>query len=115
MKRHTVHSVLDDLIHQEYKNIEILVFDDESEDNSVAVIAGFMTSDPRIRLIASTGLPDGWLGKMHACHILSQHATGDYFLFLDADVRIHRDAVVKAVSYPEDITRWDCFPFFPSR
>jgi len=98
-EEHTIGIILDDLIHQEFKNIEILVFDDESEDNSADVIAKFRKIDPRIRLIPSSGLPDGWLGKMHACHILSQHAKGEYFLFLDADVRIHCDAVVKAVSY----------------
>jgi glycosyltransferase involved in cell wall biosynthesis len=97
-EEHTVHGVLGDLLLQEYKNIEILIFDDESEDNSVAVIQDCMTRDPRIRLIHSNGLPEGWLGKTHACHILSRHATGDYFLFLDADVRIKRDAVARAVS-----------------
>lgn len=98
-EEHTIGIILDDLIHQEFKNIEILVFDDESEDNSADVIAKFRKIDPRIRLIPSSGLPEGWLGKMHACHILSQHAKGKYLLFLDADVRIHHDAVVKAVSY----------------
>jgi|WetSurSiteA1Bulk_404760.scaffolds.fasta_scaffold19545_2 glycosyltransferase involved in cell wall biosynthesis len=98
-EENTIGIILDDLIHQECKNIEILVFDDESDDNTADVISKFMKVDPRIRLIPSSGLPDGWLGKMHACQILSQHAKGNYFLFLDADVRIHHDAVAKAVSY----------------
>jgi glycosyltransferase involved in cell wall biosynthesis len=95
----TVHNILHDLIHQPYNNIEILVFDDESDDNSAAVIKDFSERDSRIRLVRSTGLPDGWLGKIFACHSLSQHAKGEYFLFLDADVRIQHDAILKAVSY----------------
>jgi glycosyltransferase involved in cell wall biosynthesis len=97
-EENTVNKVLDDLLQQEYRNMEILVFDDESEDNSVAVVQDFMTRDSRIRLIRSGGLPDGWLGKTHACHVLSQHATGKYLLFLDADVRLSKTAVAKAVT-----------------
>jgi chlorobactene glucosyltransferase len=32
-------------------------------------------------------LPEGWLGKNHACHQLSKKAVGNYLLFLDADVQ----------------------------
>jgi glycosyltransferase involved in cell wall biosynthesis len=96
---HNIQYILDDLIRQAYKNIEILVFDDESEDNSAALISKFAGRDSRIRLISSKGLPSGWLGKMHACHVLSQEANGEYFLFLDADVRIRENAIMKAVAY----------------
>jgi len=98
-EEHTIHNILNDLVLQEYQNIEVLVFDDESNDNSVAVIEKHIKLDPRISLIRSTGLPAGWLGKNYACHTLSQHARGEYFLFLDADVRIEHDAILKAVSH----------------
>jgi len=98
-EEHTIRHILSDMIHQDYKNIEVLVFDDESEDNSAAVINEFTRLDSRIQLISSTGLPGGWLGKMHACHALSQQAKGEYFLFLDADVRINNNAILKAVTY----------------
>jgi glycosyltransferase involved in cell wall biosynthesis len=97
-EEHTIHNILGDLIIQEYKNIEILVFDDESEDHSAAIIKEFIRRDTRIRLIYSKGLPAGWLGKMHACHALSQQAKGEYYLFLDADVRVHKDAISKAIA-----------------
>ncbi len=98
-EEHTVLHILNDLIRQEYKNIEILVFDDESEDDSAAVINDFAGRDSRIQLISSKGLPAGWLGKSHACHVLSQHAKGEYLLFMDADVRIGNKAILKAVTY----------------
>lgn len=98
-EEHTIPYILNDLIHQEYQNIEILVFDDESEDNSAALINEFTERDSRIQLISSKGLPAGWLGKMHACHVMSQQAKGEYFLFMDADVRVRENAILKAVAY----------------
>lgn len=97
-EEHAIHHILNDLICQEFKDIEIIVFDDESEDNSAAVISEFAGKDSRIRLVSSEGLPKGWIGKMHACHVLSQHAKGKYFLFLDADVRISNNAISKAIA-----------------
>ena len=98
-EEHNIRYILNDLINQEYQNIEILVFDDESVDNSAALINEFAKRDSRIRLISSKGLPSGWLGKMHACHVLSQEANGEYFLFMDADVRVRENAIMKAVAY----------------
>jgi chlorobactene glucosyltransferase len=45
-------------------------------------------------VIDGTTLPDGWLGKNHACHQLAKYAKGDYYLFLDSDVRV-RDGLVR--------------------
>lgn len=91
--------LLNDLIRQEYKNIEILVFDDESQDHTASIIKELAKLDSRIRLITSSGLPEGWLGKMHACNELSRHAKGTYLLFADADVRILKNALQKAIGY----------------
>lgn len=91
-------NILEDLSGQEYSNIEIIVFDDQSEDKTRMIVEGFSSSDKRIRLVTSPGLPEGWLGKNHACHSLSEHAKGDYLLFLDADVRIKNNTIGKAVT-----------------
>jgi Glycosyltransferases, probably involved in cell wall biogenesis len=81
------------------KNLEILIFDDESSDNTAQLVQQFAQCDPRIRLVQSEGLPKGWLGKNHACHRLAKEANGDYLLFLDADVRIKGDVISRAVAY----------------
>jgi glycosyltransferase involved in cell wall biosynthesis len=90
--------ILQDLTRQEYSNIEIIVFDDQSEDKTRMIVEGFSASDKRIRLVTSPGLPEGWLGKNHACHSLSDYAKGVYLLFLDADVTIKNNTIGKAVT-----------------
>ncbi len=91
-------NILKDLQKQPYKNIEVLVFNDQSEDNTAAIAEEFTVNDKRIKLFHSTGLPKGWLGKNYGCYNLAQKATGDYFLFLDADVRISGNIIHQAIS-----------------
>ncbi len=98
-EENNIGNILQDLLIQDYKNIEIIVFDDQSDDRSVEVVRGLAATDDRIKLISSEGLPDGWLGKNHACHSLSKYAKGSYLLFLDADVRIKNNTIGKAVSF----------------
>ncbi|MCU0456122.1 MAG: glycosyltransferase family 2 protein [Bacteroidales bacterium] len=92
-------TILRDLAEQDYSNIEILVFDDQSEDRTAEIVDRMAAADSRIRLVTSESLPEGWLGKNHACHTLSKLAKGDYLLFLDADVRISNNIIGRAVSY----------------
>ena len=80
--------LLKDLVEHDYKNIEILVFNDQSTDKTAEIVTGFSQKDSRVKLINSVGLPEGWLGKNHACHSLAKLANGKYLLFLDSDVRI---------------------------
>ena len=93
--------ILDDLQKQNYRNIEILVFDDLSSDSTGKIVSGRSKPDSRIRLIRSGGLPEGWLGKNYACHVLSGYASGDYLLYLDADVRLKKDGITNAVDLSE--------------
>jgi glycosyltransferase involved in cell wall biosynthesis len=90
--------LLTDLQSQEYKNIEIIVFNDLSTDQTEAIIAQFAKKDQRIQLINSEGLPETWLGKNYACHSLAQKAKGEYLLFIDADVRIKKGSISNSIS-----------------
>lgn len=73
--------------------IEILIYDDLSEDDTAAIVDDLACMDGRIRLIRGKELPKGWLGKNHACHQLAKEASGRYFLFLDADVSIEEGLI----------------------
>jgi glycosyltransferase involved in cell wall biosynthesis len=96
-----ISNILNDVCHQDYRNIEVIVFNDQSSDRTAEIVMKYATLDNRIILINSDGIPDGWLGKNYACFSLSKSATGDYFLFLDADVRISNDIVINTISYSE--------------
>lgn len=94
-------NLLTDLQNQDYQNLEIMVFSDQSTDATVSILKQFAEKDGRIRYYDSDELPDGWLGKNYACHFLSTKANGKHFLFLDADVRIGRNIIENTVSYTE--------------
>lgn len=81
---------------------EVIVFDDESEDNTLRVAEGFKESISSLKTLHSDGLKEGWLGKNYGCYNLSKEAKGDYLLFVDADVRLHAEALDFAVSYMEE-------------
>ena len=75
--------LLPSLLAQDYPDVEVVVVDDASEDGTWAVLEAH--ADPRLRPIRGEGPPPGWLGKPHALHVATGYATGDRYLFLDAD------------------------------
>ena len=93
-----ISNILNDIQNQSYSHIEVIVFNDQSTDRTAEIVEAFTNADNRFRMVNSEGLPDGWLGKSNACHQLSQKASGDYFLFLDADVRVKSGLIESALA-----------------
>jgi hypothetical protein len=79
--------------------LEVLVLDDHSTDQTATVVEEIARRDPRLRLLRSADLPEGWAGKMFACQQLGEAATGDWLLYLDADVRITPDAARRVADH----------------
>ncbi len=75
--------------------IEIIVLDDGSTDRTAEIVVSFAARDPRVRLESSPPLPSGWNGKQHACHALAAKARSSILCFLDADVRLAPEALVR--------------------
>ena len=92
-------NILKDLLNQPYKNLEIIVFNDQSTDTTSQIVENYQKIDNRIKIINSTNLPDGWRGKNFACYQLAKNANGKFFLFLDADVRIFNNIIPLSVRY----------------
>jgi len=80
--------LLADLKRQTYTQLEVIVVDDDSSDKTLKI-----AQDAHVKAMAIKDKPDGWMGKNYACHLGSQAATGDVFLFLDADVRLSEKAI----------------------
>lgn len=92
-----IQTILADVQAQQWPFMEILVLDDASDDDTWDRASTIAQGDERIKLIRGEALPQGWLGKNWACHQLAQQATGKYFLFLDADVRLQPQALPAAI------------------
>lgn len=113
-EEHNIGWLLEDLSNQEYKNLEILVYDDMSDDRTASIVADYSFKDARIRLLKGAQLPEGWLGKNHACHQLSLEARGRFILFVDADVRLHPAALASAICYLKE-HNLDALSVFPTQ
>lgn len=74
-------------------DFEVVVADDSSTDRTAEIVKAFAKQDKRLRLVTTPALPDGWMGKNHACHFLSTQARNSHAVFLDADVTLETDAL----------------------
>lgn len=84
---------LDSIIGQSYRNIEIVLVDDGSSDQSPMILQKYKELDGRIRLYSQKNR-----GVAAARNTGLAHAKGDFFLFVDADDWIATDAVETLVS-----------------
>ena len=73
--------------------LELIVLDDQSTDQTAAIVAAMAEQDPRIRLITAPPLPAGWCGKQHACQVLADSSRYDTLVWMDADVELASDAL----------------------
>jgi chlorobactene glucosyltransferase len=86
---------INSLTKQDYKNIEILILDDNSTDGTSGIVKNIIQRDPRVKLFSGKPLKKGWLGKSWACHQLSRLAQGSFLIFTDADTLHYRDSISK--------------------
>lgn len=81
----TIGTALRALQEQSWKNLEIIVLDDCSPDNTCAVVEGFAASDPRIRLVRMAENGGAYIARNEGLDL----ATGDFVTLHDADDWAH--------------------------
>ncbi len=86
---------------QSYKNVEWILVNDRSTDETGKIMDELAKVDRRITVIHITELPKGWLGKNHALYKGTLQASGKWILFTDADVLYEEEAFAKSLHYFE--------------
>ncbi len=81
-----------------YPDCEIIVVDDQSTDGTGDMARDLATSDPRLRIVVNTPLPDGWFGKQWACATGAASSTGAILCFADADTTHSADLLTRSVN-----------------
>ena len=90
---------LDSLIDQDYKNYEIIVIDDSSEDSTGDIIADYSKKNSKVIHVSANSKPEGWMGKNWACMEGYKQATGELLLFTDADTKHAQQVISLSVSH----------------
>lgn len=79
---------IESVINQSYENIEIIMVDDGSPDNSVQIVKKYIRQDKRIKLLKQ---PNS--GVASARNYGMREANGEFFTFIDSDDWVSTDYV----------------------
>jgi glycosyltransferase involved in cell wall biosynthesis len=93
-----IRGALTTLVALDYPNYEIIAVDDRSTDATAQILEEFASRDAKLRVIHIDSLPAGWLGKPHALEAGHQAATGEWFVFTDADVHFAADVLSRVMT-----------------
>ena len=102
------------LIDQSYKNLEIIVLDDDSDDQTYNVVKNISKNYKSIKLVKGESKTIGWTGKNWACNQLSKYANGDFLLFVDADTKLQKNTIAETVNEMNN-NDVDLISLFPNR
>lgn len=89
---------LESLLNQDYPNFELIVIDDRSTDRTGEIIEALAKRDKRVTYVKGKDAPDGWIGKCNALAHAVGYASGDWYIFTDADTYHQPTSIRDAVS-----------------
>lgn len=79
---------LKSVVEQQFNNLEIIIIDDGSTDNSLEICKRFKQKDNRIKIIESENY-----GVSHARNLGIEQITGNYVVFIDSDDYVSIDFI----------------------
>jgi glycosyltransferase involved in cell wall biosynthesis len=89
------------LLAQRGVELELIVVDDRSTDRTSEILRRLANEDTRIQVKRVDVLPEGWLGKCHACDVGASVAGAEWILFTDADCWLKPDVLARALCVAE--------------
>ena len=92
---------IESLVNQTYSDLQIILIDDGSTDESGAIADEWQTKDPRIEVYHQTNK-----GQSAARNVGLQHARGEYIAFVDSDDYIDSNYFSTMLQAADDTT--DC-------
>ncbi len=87
-----VEESLQSVLDQQYRNVEIVVVDDGSTDDSLAVVRAFADRHPQVTVLSQ---PNGGVGVARRAG--TEAATGEYLTFVDSDDTVTRRGIQVAM------------------
>lgn len=100
---------IESVINQTYRNMEIIVVDDHSTDNTEEVVRGF--GESRVHYIRHEKNKGGSAARNTGI----KTATGEYIAFLDDDDEWVENKIERQLQYVQDFGAVVCRAFIPSR
>lgn len=112
-KERYIEDLIESIINQTYKNIEIIIVNDGSLDNSQKILEKYTLIDKRIRLFNNKNRGSGY-----AKNYGMDKATGKYIIFVDGDDKLSYDWIEKLYVFSEkdqlDIGIGDTLQWYPN-
>lgn len=83
---------IDSIINQTYQNWKLLVRDDGSSDQTVAILNEYASKDPRISIMLNTSDVHGWQQNFQNL-IMAASDDAEYYMFCDQDDIWHQEKI----------------------
>lgn len=88
-RANTILRAVDSVLNQSFKNVELIVIDDGSTDNTLDLLAEY-----KLKVLSQNNL-----GVSSARNLGVKHASYDWIAFLDSDDQWHRDKLAEQVKF----------------
>ena len=85
-----IDACLQSVVNQSYKDIEIIIVNDGSKDNSLNIVEKYADRDNRIKIISKE---NG--GRSSARNTGLKYSIGEFLMFVDADDELEKDSIKK--------------------
>jgi hypothetical protein len=88
-----VDAILGAMRAQTHANLEVIAVNDRSSDGTAARLAEWQRRWPELKVVSLPDHPEDWKGKSWAMYHGARVATGEWLIFVDADLELAPDSI----------------------